>query len=126
VTFPALAAADPTATVDGVPVPARLSRETTRTSITVDDVPATATLRIGLGARPRLGRNDVAGRLFTLLDRAQIAYRIKSEVLEAATSDQPLAVRLSRLQVLDLDDALSTAVGEILLARSDEAEAGLS
>ncbi|MET0495405.1 MAG: TIM-barrel domain-containing protein [Actinoplanes sp.] len=125
VTFPALAA-DPTATVDGVPVPARLSRGTTRTSITVDDVPAAATLRIGLGARPRLGRNDVAGRLFTMLDRAQIDYRIKSEVLEAATSDQPLAVRLSRLQVLDLDNALFTAVGEILLARSDEAQAGSS
>jgi hypothetical protein len=120
VTFPALTAADPVASVDGARVPARLGREATRIRLTVDDVPVTATLRIDLGARPRLCRNDVAGRLFTLLDRAQIAYRTKARVLDAASSGRPLAVRLSTLQVLDLDAALVTAVGEILLAQADE------
>jgi hypothetical protein len=124
VTFPALTAADPVALVDGAPVPAQLRREQTRTSITVDEVPAAATLRIDLGARPRLCRNDVAGRLFTLLDRAQLEYRTKTRVMDAASSAQPLAVRVSNLQVLDLDDALSTAVGEILLAQADDPPCG--
>ncbi|GAA4605074.1 alpha-glucosidase (family GH31 glycosyl hydrolase) [Actinoplanes octamycinicus] len=120
VTFPALLAGDPVATADGVPVPAQVTRDGTRTSITVDDVPVIATLRVEIGAGPRLGRNDVAGRLFTLLDRAQIEYRTKTLVLEAATGPGPVALRLSRLQALDLDRELAGAVGEILLARADD------
>jgi alpha-glucosidase (family GH31 glycosyl hydrolase) len=120
VTFPALTGADPVVTVDGTPVPAELRNEATRTSVTVDDVPVTAALRVDLGARPRLRRNDVAQRLFTLLDRAQIEYRTKARVMNAASAPRPLAVRLSTLLVLDLDDALCTAVGEILLAQADD------
>lgn len=108
--------AELTATVDGVPVRAEVRHEDTRTCVTVADVPATATLRVELGARPRLRRNDVSGRLFTLLDRAQIEYRTKTRVMDAATSQRSLAVRLSALHALDLDDALATAVGEILTA----------
>jgi len=117
ITLPAFVpAADPVATVDGEPVAARVRREGARTSITVRDVPAASVLRIGLGADPRPGRNDVPARLFTLLDRAQIEYELKSRVLATATSERSLAVRLSALQALDLEDALATAVGEILLA----------
>ncbi|MCM4080939.1 hypothetical protein [Paractinoplanes hotanensis] len=78
-------------------------------------MPATATLRISVGARPGLRRDDVAGLVFTLLDRAQIEYPTKTRVLDAATADRPLAVRLSSLQALDLDNELFTAIGEILL-----------
>lgn len=117
VTLPAFdPTAEPVATVDGVSVRAEVRHDDTRTSVTVQDVPATATLRIGLGARPRLRRNDVAGRLFALLDRAQIEYDLKTRVLDAATSERSLAVRLSALQALGLEEALATAVGEILLA----------
>ncbi|MET0422381.1 MAG: TIM-barrel domain-containing protein, partial [Actinoplanes sp.] len=118
VTFPGLGETEPTATVDDVAVPAEIRHEDTRLSITVDDVPASATLRITIGARPRLRPNDVAGRLFTLLDRAQIEYRTKQLVLDRATSSRPLAIRLANLQALDLDDELITAVGEILLAQA--------
>ena len=116
-TFPALTGVDPVATVDDLPVPAEIHRGDTRTSITVHDVPATATLRIGVGARPRLRRNDVSGLLFTRLDRAQIAYRTKTQVLDIVTADRPLAVRIAGLQTLDLDDTLFTALSEILLAQ---------
>ncbi|MGK5683495.1 TIM-barrel domain-containing protein [Actinoplanes sp. URMC 104] len=110
---------DPVASVDGAPVPGEVRSGESRTSITVDRVPVMATLRIGVGARPRLARNDVAGRLFTLLNRAQIEYRTKTLVLDAATAQRSLAVRLSTLQALDLDEPLATAVGEILLATTD-------
>jgi hypothetical protein len=117
VTFPALAAgAAPVATVDGLPTPARIDRGGTRTSVTVEAVPTTAVLRIDLGSRPRLQANDTAERLFRLLDRAQIEYDTKARVLAIATSDRPLAVRVSHLQVLDLDPPLANAVSEILLA----------
>ncbi|WP_250033953.1 glycoside hydrolase family 31 protein [Paractinoplanes maris] len=119
-TFPALTGVDPVASVDNLPVPAEIHRDETRTSITVRDVPVTATLRIGVGARPRPRRNDVAGLLFTRLDRAQIAYATKTRVHETATADRPLAIRLSALQALGLDDELLTAIGEILLAQTLE------
>jgi hypothetical protein len=120
VTFPALTDVDPVASVDGTVVAAEIHRSATRTSTTVHDVPVTATLRIGVGARPRPRRNDVDGLLFRLLDRAQIEYRTNTQVLDIATADRPRAVRLSHLQALDLDAALFTAVGEILLAQSPQ------
>jgi hypothetical protein len=116
VTFPAVTTVEPVATEDGSAVPARIDRGDTRTSITVDDVPAGAALRIDIGPRPRLRANDVAERLFPLLDRAQIEYETKTQVFRIATSDLPLAVRVSHLLALDLDNALAGAVTEILLA----------
>ncbi|MBM2620324.1 hypothetical protein JIG36_32905 [Actinoplanes sp. LDG1-06] len=114
-TFPALTGVDPVATVDDLPVPAEIHRGETRTSITVRDVPATATLRIDVGARPRLRRNDVTALIFARLDRAQIAYSLKTRVLAAVESGRPLTV----LQALDLDHELFTALGEILLSQED-------
>ncbi len=77
-----------------------------------------ATLTVDLGPDPQLVPNDVAGRLFTLLDRAQISYALKTRIHQIATSDHPLTVRASHLQSLEMDPALATAVGELLLARS--------
>ncbi len=119
-TFPALAtSADPVATVDGQPVVVHTEPASRRISITVDDVPATSALRLELGHRPRLRDNDVLNDVFKLLDRAQIEYQTKSKVLTVVEADQPVPVRLSRLQALNLESALFSALGEILLARAD-------
>ena len=64
--------------------------------------------------------NDVAGELFALLERAQVPYATKEAVHAAATSAAPLAVRLSRVQALDVGRALETAVFELLLAHPEE------
>lgn len=110
---------------DGSPVAAvgdaiaagTLWRADDRVSITVPDVPIGATLTVALGDDPQLVPNDVAARLFALLDRAQISYDLKTRVQSIATSDAPLSVRVSHLQALSLDPALATGVGEVLLAR---------
>ena len=118
-TFPALAdGRTPTATVDGSVAEARVERAETRTSVTVEGVPTGATLRVRLGARPALRVDDVAGRLFALLDAAQIEHMTKTRVMAAATSDRPLAVRMSHVQALGLEPRLLTAVGELLLAHA--------
>ena len=120
VTFPALDAdTDPVATVDDATASSIIRREESRTSITVDGVPVTDALRIDLGPNPQFRENNFPERLFTLLDRAQIEYETKTRVLATVTSERPLAVRLSHLQALDLDPRLITAVGEILLARTE-------
>jgi len=76
-------------------------------------------LRVQVGPEPVLAANDVHGRLFALLDRAQIAFETKKAVHAVGTSAEPLSVRLSHLQALTLDRALEAAVGEILLARDE-------
>ncbi|NUU15902.1 glycoside hydrolase [Cellulomonas humilata] len=107
---------DGSPSVDGVE--SRLERTDGRVSITVDDVPVGATLTVDVGPDPQLAPNDVAARLFALLDRAQISYDLKTRIHQIATSDAPLTVRASHLQSLQLDPALGTAVGELLLARA--------
>jgi len=117
VTFLALTTLlEPVATVDGSVVDARIIVGENRISVIVDDVAATSTLSVGIGSDPALDPVDVASRLFTMLDAAFIEYEDKHRVYAIATSPQPLAVRLSHLQALDLDRALETAVSEILLA----------
>jgi alpha-glucosidase (family GH31 glycosyl hydrolase) len=95
-----------------------LVRDDRRVSITVRDVPVDATLTVSLGPDPRLAPNDVAARLFALLDRAQISYDLKTRIQTIATSDAPLSVRISHLQSLPLEPELSAAVNELLLARA--------
>jgi alpha-glucosidase (family GH31 glycosyl hydrolase) len=106
------------AQVDGVPVPCRVEHRDGRLTVAVDPVPAGATLTVDVGADPRLAAVDVAGRVFAVLDRAHVEYDLKPRVHAIATSDAPLAVRVSHLVALDLDPALLTAVLEVLLARA--------
>ena len=109
---------EPVVTIDGTVADARITAGQSRISVTVDSVPVASTLRIGIGPDPALDPVDVAGRLFTMLDAGFIEYEDKHRIYAIATSDRPLAVRLSHLQALELDRALETAVGEILLADS--------
>ena len=60
--------------------------------------------------------NDVPGRLFALLDRAQIEYELKVRINEVCCGAAPLAVRLGHLQALAIDRTLEAAVSEVLLA----------
>ena len=110
-------AGEPSATVDGAPVPVSVVRTPTRVGVTVTDVPSGAALVVDLGGEPSLVANDVASRLFRLLDATQVEYRLKTQVHAIATSEAPLHVRVSHLAALGLEPALATAVGEILLAR---------
>lgn len=59
------------------------------TSVTVDQVPATSTLRVNLGPDPKLGGNNTHQLIFDLLDRAQIEYQTKTQVMQVIESDQP-------------------------------------
>ncbi|MET0967157.1 MAG: TIM-barrel domain-containing protein [Nakamurella sp.] len=87
-----------------------------RLSVSVADVPATSSLVITLGPNPALAENDVTGRIFTLLDRAQIEFELKKKIYDSVCSGRPLAVQLSALQAMALPRSLETAAGEILTA----------
>jgi len=110
-------ALDVAARVDGAPVPARLLEADDRVSVSVDDVPTGSVLTVSLGPAPRLAPVDVDRRVFELLDRAQIAYDLKSRVHAVAASGAPLHVRLGHLRALGLAPAVAGAVDEVLLAR---------
>lgn len=120
-----------TVTVDGADVPAQVERShagqqpdgpgarpTTRVSVTVDDVPTTATLTVAVGPDPQLRPNDVDPLVFAVLDRAEIEHDAKVHAYAAATGDRPLAVRLGDLHALGLEPAVVDAVTEVLLARA--------
>ncbi len=118
VTFPAVGAVDPTATVAGDEVVPEVRREATRLSVRLAEVPVAASLTVRLGPDPRPAADDLRGRLFALLDRAQVEYELKSRVLEVATRDRPLALRAAEVMALELEPALASAVAEVLLARA--------
>jgi hypothetical protein len=107
----------PAVTLDGAPLDSAFSCDASRISVSVSDISVGSTLRVTVGPNPAIAANDVSGRLFALLDRAHIGYEAKRQIHTIATSDRPLAVRLSHLQALALARPLETAVGEILLAR---------
>jgi hypothetical protein len=75
-------------------------------------------LAVDLGGPPALVDNDVTGRLFSLLDAAQIEFGLKTRIHAIATSNAPLHIRVSHLAALGLEPVLATAVDEILLARA--------
>lgn len=88
-----------------------------RVNHTSGPVPVDELVRLGPGEPVAPGTNDVAGRLFRLLDAAHVEYEVKTQVHRIATSGRPLHVRVSHLQALRLHPPLLEAVLEILLAR---------
>jgi hypothetical protein len=111
--------AEPEVMVDGAAVTASVRRVGRRTSVRIEDVPVTATIRVSLGERPRLAANDVEARLFALLHRAQLEYLVKTRAYQAASADAPLTTPLSQLQALDLGRLLEAAIFELLLAKPE-------
>ncbi len=105
------------ARVNGLACQADVARTATRLSVTVTQVPTSASLEIHIGEQPPLPGNDVHGRVFALLDAAQIEYASKTRVFDIVASARPLHVRLAELQDLALEPALLSAVTEIVVAR---------
>jgi len=104
------------ATLDGHVIEPNVTQVSGRVSVSVADVPVTSSLSVNVGPNPALAENDSAGRIFTLLDRAQIEFELKRRIYDISSSDRPLAVRLSELQALTVARSLETAIGEILTA----------
>jgi alpha-glucosidase (family GH31 glycosyl hydrolase) len=120
VTFLGLpSAAGPVADVDGSGVALTVGATDERLSVSVADVAVGSAVRVCIGPDPRLPAPDVRRRLFTLLDRAHVAYAVKEQIHHIATAERPISVRVSHLQALDLPPALLTAVSEILLATGE-------
>ncbi|MFY0407252.1 TIM-barrel domain-containing protein [Solicola sp. PLA-1-18] len=112
------AAVEPVVEVDGAGVDAVVAHHARGTSVEVGPVASDAAFTVRLGPDPSLGEDDVAARLFGLLDRAQIEFDLKEQVRAVATSDLPLATRVATLSAMDLGRALETAVLEVVTART--------
>ena len=106
------------ATLDGSVVEPDVTEVMGQVAVAITDVLVTSTVSVIVGGHPVLAENDVKGRIFTLLDRAQIEFELKKKIYDIACSGRPLAVQLSALQALALPRSLETAVGEILTANS--------
>jgi alpha-glucosidase (family GH31 glycosyl hydrolase) len=104
------------ATLDGSVTQPEVTEGMGRVAVCVADVMVTSTLSVIVGPHPVLAENDVHGRCFALLDRAQIDFELKKRIYDIVCSGRPLAVQLSALQALALPRSLETAVGEILTA----------
>ena len=92
-------------------------REPGRIKVSVKAASVHQAIEVRIGSNPQLPVNDVRGRLYELLDAAQMDYRLKSRVLAVAGSSEPLHVRVAHTKALALESALESAVLELLLAR---------
>ncbi|GAA1395053.1 glycoside hydrolase family 31 protein [Luteococcus peritonei] len=66
---------------------------------------------------PREFDNQVAERLFTLLDRAEIGFTTKQQCYDAITENPTAARRMAVLRALELDPVLLDVLAEVVLAR---------
>jgi alpha-glucosidase (family GH31 glycosyl hydrolase) len=105
-------------TIDGRPVtttpaPGPVPGSTT---VRLPEVPATAQVALHLAGDHRLAPNqDVADRLFTLIDRAQISFDLK-DAIDTVIGHGDVRHVISGLTALDLDPPLRNAIVELLLA----------
>lgn len=73
-------------------------------------------VRVRLQGDTSVATNDVEGRLFAMLDRANIAFAVKGAIWDVVRREDPASAALS-LQSLDLSPELLGAVSELLLAQ---------
>jgi hypothetical protein len=110
---------DLTVDAGGRQIPPAVSRSAGRCTVTIDDVPVDADVRIRFRAVGVAG-NDVDSRIFALLDLAQLGFDLKTSVYGVVRRSPSPASAVSQLQALDLDPELLSALSEILLARPAE------
>lgn len=82
-------------------------------SVTLD---STASATVSIGADPRPATQDVAGRVFALLNAAQHPYEAKAALLAVATAPRSAAARIAELQALEPPEPLLSALTELLTA----------
>jgi hypothetical protein len=82
----------------------------------LEPVPRGTAVRVRLCGDTGAARNGVEQRVFALLDRANIEFRLKGAIWDVVRTEDPASAALS-LQSLDLSAELLGAVSEILLAR---------
>jgi Glycosyl hydrolases family 31/Domain of unknown function (DUF4968) len=104
-----VAEASSTATLSDGPAPAS-------TQLSLSAVPSHARVRIHLLGDLSLAGNDVRGRLFELLDRANIAFTQKNAIFDLLEGDRAEPAVLPALLSLDLEPQLLAAVSEQLFA----------
>lgn len=90
-----------------------------RTIIQLPSLPSTSEITITLGAEPQLNEtNDVLNRIESLLDKMQIEYIAKLDLWNACRAEAKPHVRVSRLEALQADPQVESAIKEIMFARA--------
>ena len=106
-----------TVEVDRRPAAPVVSWSGDRCTVTVDDVPVGAEVRVGFRSAG-IAANDVPARVFALLDMAQLGFDLKTNVDAVVRAAPSAASALAQLQALDLDPELLSALSEVLVAHS--------
>ncbi|KAK8125388.1 uncharacterized protein PG998_001147 [Apiospora kogelbergensis] len=87
--------------------------------INISDVPAESQIVVELGPNPQLAINDPVSLIEPILDAAQNDYEIKDAVWDVVSAEKSSVMdKLAQLQTLGLDEDLSLAVTEYLIADS--------
>ncbi len=108
---------DITVAVDDRPAAPVVSWSGDRCTVTVEDVPVRAGVRVGFRSAGIAG-NDVRSRVFALLDAAQIGFDLKTGIDTVVRAAPSAASALAQLQALDVDPELLSALSEVLVART--------
>jgi alpha-glucosidase (family GH31 glycosyl hydrolase) len=98
----------------------RITYDDSKQEVTVHDVQGEAsTLPEGrrYDVRVHESTEDLEGRVFAILDRAQLPFQLKASVYDVVGSEASPAAKALALQGLDLSEALLGAVSEVVLAR---------
>lgn len=104
------------ATVDGAEVPVRAGEVPGSVMVEVGERPTNVATRVELVGDVRASDNAVADRVFTLLDNAQTAFADKTRAYGLVTSGISHAQAALGIAALGLDEQLTSAVNELLLA----------
>jgi alpha-glucosidase (family GH31 glycosyl hydrolase) len=90
-----------------------------RLSVTLDDVPVDASVRVDLGGHTAVRSNEVSDRIFALLSNAQIEYDLKTAGYKAVSAAPSAGSAVGQLLAMDVEPDLVSAMSELLLARTD-------
>ena len=85
-------------------------------TITLSDAEPTDTFRIAFGTELRLALNDVKGRIFDLLKRAEIEMDLKMTLNDLINRTDDVTLVAGEIAAMVIDEDLKKALFEILLA----------
>ena len=84
--------------------------------IVVKEVAATDEIVLEFSEELALAQNDVTGRVFDLMKKAEVEFKTKREVYELVCRGKDAGMMIGELMVMDLNEDLRKAVIEIITA----------
>ena len=101
-----------------VPILSDYDAQTGILTLSLSDIPVTALVKIAISDTLSVACNHLTDRAYDIINRAQIPFATKEKVYKLIQSEEPVASKVSTIEVMPMHEGMKSVLMELLLAEN--------